>query len=371
MNSWQDNDQTPTVRHPQTVELQSMEIQTIHRLVPFSLPRACRVICASLPLLIAHDALAQAADPAQQTEAKPATNTPLISTRPGGPGGFGFGRPAPLPPGVKAERNISYVENGHRNQVLDLFLPEQPSGQPLPLMIWIHGGAWMAGNQSSPPVLYLVNKGFAVASVQHRFSSDALWPAQAYDCKAAIRFLRANAAKYHFDPNHFAVGGDSSGGHLAAFIGTSGGVAEMEGDLGNTNVSSRVQAVVDWFGPTDFMLMAQQSGPRSMLHHDAPNSPESRLLGGPVQEKRDLARTANPITYIDRSDPPFLIMHGDNDQLVPLAQSAMLAKALKDAGVDVTMKTIPGASHEGPQFRNAESQQLIEGFLSAKLKVDK
>jgi acetyl esterase/lipase len=287
-------------------------------------------------------------------------------------GGSGFGRGlAPLPAGVKAERNIPYVKNGHRNQVLDLFLPEQPSDKPLPLMIWIHGGAWMAGNQGSPPVLYLVPKGFAVASIQHRFSSDAIWPAQAYDCKAAIRFLRANAGKYHLDPDHFGVGGDSSGGHLAAFVGTSGDVKEMEGNLGNTNVSSRVQAVVDWFGPTDFTLMAQQSGPRSIIRHGASNTPESRLLGGPVQEKRDLARTANPLTYINKNDPPFLIMHGDNDQLVPLGQSVILAKALIDAGVEVTMKTIPGAGHEGPQFRNAESRRLIEEFLSRKLKVDK
>jgi acetyl esterase/lipase len=300
-----------------------------------------------------------------------ATNNMANPPRRGGPGGFGFGRPAPLPAGVKAERNIPYVENGHPNQVLDLFLPEQPSDKPLPLMIWIHGGAWMGGDQASPPVLYLVKKGFAVASIQYRFSQDALWPAQAYDCKAAIRFLRANAGKYHFDPDHFGAGGDSSGGHLAAFVGASGDVKEMEGDLGNTNVSSRVQAVVDWFGPTDVTLMGRQAGPHSMIQHDGPNSPESRLLGGPVQEKRDLAKTANPLTYVDKNAPPFLIMHGDNDQLVPLGQSVILAKALIDAGVEVTMKTLPRAGHEGPQFRTPESQRLIEEFLSRHLKVDK
>jgi acetyl esterase/lipase len=278
--------------------------------------------------------------------------------------------PAPQAASMRVERNIPYVENGHPNQVLDLFLPKQPSDKPLPLMIWIHGGAWMAGSQANPPVLYLVNKGFAVASIQHRFSSHAIWPAQAYDCKAGIRFLRANAAKYNFDPNCFGVGGDSSGGHLAAFVGTSGDVSEMEGDLGNTNVSSRVQAVVDWFGPTDFTLMAQQSGPGSMIPHDSPNSPESLLLGGPVHERGELARTANPLTYVDKKDPPFLIMHGDNDRLVPLGQSIILAEALIDAGVEeVTMKTIRGAGHEGPEFRNVESQQLIEEFLSRKLKV--
>ena len=300
-----------------------------------------------------------------------ATNSPANAPRRGSPAGFGFGRPAPLPDGVKAERNIPYVENGSPNQVLDIFLPEQPSDKPQPLMIWIHGGAWMGGSQSSPPVLFLLNQGFAVASIQHRFSSEAKWPAQSYDCKAAIRFLRANAAKYNFDPDHFGVGGDSSGGHLAAFVGTSGDVKEMEGDLGNTNASSRVQAVVDWFGPTDFTQMASESGPGSFIQHDQPNSPESMLLGGAVQQMKDLAKTANPITYVDRHDPPFLIMHGDNDQLVPHEQSVILAKALIDAGDEVTMKTLHGAGHEDPQFRSTENQRLIEEFLTQQLKTDK
>jgi acetyl esterase/lipase len=274
-----------------------------------------------------------------------------------------------LPAGIKAERNIPYVENGHRNQILDVYLPETPSEKPLPLMIWIHGGAWMGGSQANPPALYLVKKGFAVASIQYRFVKDAIWPAQSYDCKAAIRFLRANAAKYNFDPDRFAVGGDSAGGHLAAFIGTSGDVKEMEGDLGNTNVSSRVQAVVDWFGPTDLLLMGEQAGPNSMVKHDDANAPEALLMGGPVQEKKDLAKTANPLTYIDKNDPPFLIMHGDNDQLVPIAQSRILAKALIDAGVEVTTKTIPGAGHEDPKFRSPENQRLMEDFLRRALKM--
>jgi acetyl esterase/lipase len=278
---------------------------------------------------------------------------------------------AALPADVKAQTNIPYVENGSPNQVLDIYLPEQPSDKPLPLMIWIHGGAWMAGSQANPPVLFLVNKGFAVASIQYRFSSQARWPAQAHDCKAAVRFLRANAAKYNFDPDRFAVGGDSAGGHLAAFVGTSGDVKDIEGELGNPGASSRVHAVVDWFGPTDLTLMAQQSGPRSMIQHDSPNSPESVLLGGPVQERKELASTANPLTYIDKDDPPFLIMHGDNDQLVPLGQSEILAEALKKAGVDATFKTLPGAGHGDRQFRSAENLQLMEDFLARALQPAK
>lgn len=324
-----------------------------------------------VPAILVSAAMGQApagtAKPAEQAAPQPQG----AAARQSGPDGFAFGRPAPLPAGVKVERGIRYVENGHPNQVLDIYLPEQRSEKPLPLVIWIHGGAWMGGTQANPPLLYLVNKGFAVASIQYRFSSHAIWPAQAHDCKAAVRFLRANATKYNVDPNRFGVGGDSAGGHLAAFIGTSGGVKEMEGDLGSTNSSSRVQAAVDWYGPTDLTLMGQQAGPRSMIQHDAPNSPEARLLGGPVQEKRDAAKTANPLTYIDKNDPPFLIMHGDNDQLVPLAQSTILAKALIDAGVETTMKTIAGVGHGSPEFHSAESRRLIEDFFTRTLKAAK
>lgn len=271
--------------------------------------------------------------------------------------------------GIKVEKNIPYVTNGHPKQVLDLYLPTQNSDKPLPLVIWIHGGAWMAGDKANPPVMYLLDKGFAVASVEYRFVQDAIWPAQIHDCKAAIRFLRANATKYHLDPQHFGVGGDSAGGHLAAVVGTSGGVKELEGELGNAGVSSEVQAVVDWFGPTDLLVLGAQSGPNSVLNHEAADSPESRLMGGPIQEKRELAKTANPLTYISKNDPPFLIMHGDKDNLVPLAQSIMLAKALIDAGVETTMITVPGAWHEGPEFHNPENRRIMEEFFARHLKV--
>jgi len=146
----------------------------------FILPHFCTF--GFIPLLIVTAAIAQVPD-AAKSDGGPAANPPAATNAPAnpvrrGPGGFGFGRPAPVPAGVKAERNIPYVENGHPNDVLDLFLPEQPSDKPLPLMIWIHGRAWMGGSQASPPVLYLVPTGFAVACIQHRFSQDALWPAR-------------------------------------------------------------------------------------------------------------------------------------------------------------------------------------------------
>lgn len=276
--------------------------------------------------------------------------------------------PTQVPAGVAVQRDIPYVVNGAKNQVLDIFLPEARSDKPLPLVIWIHGGAWIGGSHHNPPVLFLVKHGFAVASVQHRFSSEVKWPGQAYDVKAAIRFLRANAVKYNFDPDHFGLGGDSSGGHLASFAGTSGDVKAMEGNLGNPGVTTKVQAVIDWFGPTDVVQLASQAKPGGFIHYGAASSPEGMLLGGSVQEKKDLAASANPITYITADEPPFLIMHGDNDMLVPWGQSEILAKALIAHGNQVTMKTLHGAGHEDPQFHSMENQRLIEEFLTLHLK---
>ncbi|MCA9258836.1 MAG: alpha/beta hydrolase [Planctomycetales bacterium] len=267
----------------------------------------------------------------------------------------------------RVERNIHYVEAGHPQQILDLYLPATEPERPAPLLIWIHGGAWLAGDHSHTPMEFLVNQGFAVASIQYRFSSHAIWPAQAHDCKAAIRFLRANAAAYHIAPERFGVAGASAGGHLSAVVGTSGDVAALEGELGNGEQSSRVQAVVDLFGPTDLTLMARQAGPESSMDHDAPDSPESRLMGGPIQSEHELARTANPLTYVDPKDPPHLIIHGDKDPLVPRAQSVLLATALIDNGVETTMYTIPGAGHGGPQFQDLRTRRLIVDFLNRHL----
>ncbi|MGH8024952.1 MAG: alpha/beta hydrolase fold domain-containing protein [Limisphaerales bacterium] len=321
---------------------------------------AGRFAFASLLVLMGTAMMAQMSPPA----------FPAGTVRPhGGRGGFGFER-ARLPFGIKAERNIPYVKNGGPNQVLDIFPPETPSAKPLPLMIWVNGGAWLGGDQHDPPVLFLVTNGFAVASIQYRFSSQVKWPGQAYDVKAAIRFLRANAARYNFDPGHFGIGGDSAGGHLAAFAGTSGDVKSMEGDLGNPGYSTKVQAVVDWFGPTDLTQMEKEAKPGSWIQHNSPDAPEALLLGGPVQQMKELAATANPITYITSNEPPFLIMHGDNDLLVPWGQSDILAKALIDAGNEVTMKTIHGAGHEDRRFHSPANQRLMLDFLTLHLKTE-
>ena len=213
------------------------------------------------------------------------------------------------PPGLPPSRmltNIAYVANGTGNQKLDLYLPA--SGTNWPLIVWIHGGGWMEGSKEQPPGLRFLVHGFALASINYRLSQEAIFPAQLLDCKAAIRWLRAHAVEHGIDPDRIGVWG-ASGGHLAAMLGTTGGVKEFDqGD--NPGVSSRVQAVCDCFGPTDLTQITKYP---SDINHAAPDSPESRLLGGPIAQNVEKAARANPIGYITKEAPPFLIMHGDKD----------------------------------------------------------
>jgi acetyl esterase/lipase len=274
-----------------------------------------------------------------------------------------IGQPAQLPAGTTVHRNIPYVTNGHERQKLDLYLPQ--SDKPLPLIIWIHGGAWRAGSKDfGVPLDYLAD-GYAVASINYRLSQHAIFPAQIQDCKAAVRWLRANAQNYNLDPNHFAAWGPSAGGHLVALLGTTGDINEF--DVGeNLSVSSRVQAVVDYFGPTDFLQMEAHRLPNGMVH-DSPDSPESKLIGGNVQDNPDKVARANPITYITSDDPPFLIVHGDTDPLVPHHQSELLEAALKNANVPVTFYTVKGGGHGG--FIDPNVPKLTKEFLAEYLKA--
>lgn len=265
-----------------------------------------------------------------------------------------------LPDGTKAHRDLEYVQGGHERQRLDLYVPER-ADKPLPVIVWVHGGAWLAGNkEGGGPALPFVRKGYAVASINYRLSQHAKFPAQIEDCKAAIRWLRANAKTYNVDPDHIGVWGASAGGHLVALLGTSGDVKELEGEDGPTGQSSRVQAVVDWFGPTDFTKMGGS--------HDSPDSPEAKLVGGPVQENKEKAERANPITYVSKDDPPFLILHGDKDPTVPFSQSELLEEALRKAGLDVTFRPVKGAGHGGREFSSEENRKLVEEFFDKHLK---
>lgn len=271
-----------------------------------------------------------------------------------------------VPRGVKAHRDLAYVGDGHERQTLDLFLPEKADG-PLPLIIWIHGGGWQTGSKEGCPPLRngYTERGYAVASINYRLSGHAVFPAQIEDCKAAIRWLRAHAEEYSLDSQRFGVWGSSAGGHLAALVGTSGDVTAF--DVGaNQDQSSHVQAVCDYFGPTDFMVFVTTPGYES---HATVNSPEAKLIGGAVKENKDKAASANPITYVSHDDPAFLIVHGDKDRTVPINQSQLLYDGLKRVGVSVHFHTIKAAGH-GQGFGGPEIEPMVGDFFDRVLKAE-
>ncbi len=267
-----------------------------------------------------------------------------------------------VPDGVTVYRDVAYVTDGHERQKLDLYVPD--TGENLPLIIWVHGGAWRGGDKTHYNPKEYLKAGYAGASINYRLSQHAVFPAQIEDVKAAVRWLRANAETYRFDRKRFAAWGSSAGGHLVAMLGTTGDVAEFEvGE--NLEVSSRIQAVVDYFGPTDFLQMDAQSLPDGLVH-DAPDSPESQLVGGPIQEHKERVARANPITYVSKDDSPILIIHGDQDKLVPYHQSVLLHDALEEAGVPVTLYRVEGGGHGW--FRDPKVPELTKTFLEKHLK---
>jgi acetyl esterase/lipase len=275
-------------------------------------------------------------------------------------------KPPQLPPGTRVERDLAYGPLGERN-TLDLYLPEKADG-PLPLVIWVHGGAWRGGSKANGgPAIRLLQHGYAVASINYRLSQHALFPAQLNDCKAAVRYLRANAKKFGLDAEHFGCWGPSAGGHLVALLGTAGGAAELEGDGPIQGVSSRVQAVCDWYGPSDFAKVVEQAIPGTKIDRTSPNCPEALLIGGKIADNPDKVKRANPITYIGKDCPPFLIMHGEQDDVVPVGQSRILHEALKAAGCDSTFVSIPDARH-GQGVGTAEHFKQIVAFFDRHLK---
>ncbi len=248
---------------------------------------------------------------------------------------------------------------------LDLYLPVH--GRPAPLLIWIHGGAWMHGGKGDPPVLSYLHETYALASIEYHFSHEALFPRQAHTCKAAVRWLRAHAQELGYLADRIGVLGASAGGHLAACLGASNGNSDLEGGMGPYPAeSSSVQAVVDLFGPTDFIHMLDYE---SDMDHAALDSPESLLLGNAVLNVPDKVAAANPITYISARTCPFFIVHGDQDILIPWQQSALLRDALRAEGIPVEFQLIAGAGHGGPAV-NAACAGPVREFLQRTLLLD-
>jgi acetyl esterase/lipase len=274
-------------------------------------------------------------------------------------------------------QNIQY-EIEPPGKMLDLYLPR---GQgPFPVVINIHGGGFKYGDRSQlPPRLSqaLLDNGYAIASIDYRLSDEAPFPAAVADVKAAVRFLRANSAQYQLDPERIAVFGQSAGGNLAAMVGTTGTIPDFEDDsLGSEGISSQVQAVIDWYGPTDFSQMDAQAKaqgcPASDQTHDAADSFESAYIGGPVQSLPKVVALSDPINFITEDTPPFLIQKGDQDCTVPVENTKMLADALQAAGLDVTYTLLPGAGHGDSGgtliFESPSNIQTVLNFLKTKLK---
>jgi acetyl esterase/lipase len=265
---------------------------------------------------------------------------------------------------MKIDRDLEYANVNGRALHLDLYSAD-PATEARPLIVWLHGGGWSSGDKFPSSATRLIVDGYVVASVEYRLSGEAKWPSQVFDCKAAIRWLRANASKYNIDPAHIGVWGTSSGGYLAALLGTSGDVKELEGDEGNLDQSSKVQATVDFSGAFDPVKMeATASKTKSDLAF-------SVLFGGPLAQNQDKVKAANPVTYASKDDGPFLVVHGTADQAVPPQQSEMLVSALKAAGVTSSLTLVPGADHSISNVYTPVIEEAVATFFDKNLRDGK
>lgn len=261
---------------------------------------------------------------------------------------------------VISELDISYADGDNPRQCLDLYLPEDCESGSLPVIVFFHGGAWLEGNKSSGAdrVKPFVRSGkYAGVSAGYRLTNEAIWPAQIYDCKAAIRWVRANADKYGLNPEKIAVWGGSAGAHLALMVGLTGSEDELEGDVGKyDDVSSDVCGVANFFGPTAIFRMAEQS---SDMDHVTAQSPEGLLIGGAVPENPEKAKAASPVTYVTNDDPPVLTVHGTVDPIVPYQQAEILDRALKKAGIESYFISVKGGGHGGFPDETIERAEMF------------
>lgn len=235
--------------------------------------------------------------------------------------------------------DVEVGRGGGRILRADLAYPGDAPSKPRPAVLWIHGGGWSNGSHKGNGAQWLADHGYFTMSVEYRLVAESPWPAQLEDCKLAVRWLRAHAARYHVDPDRIGVWGSSAGGHLAACLGTMNDLFEGEG--GFTGQSSAVQAVADFYGPVDFT----GGGPhgRAAYYHNHPVL--KALFGGSFDDRSAVWKEGSPITHVDAKDPPFFIAHGDQDRTVPISQSKNMADALSKAGIPVELVVVKGAGH--------------------------
>jgi acetyl esterase/lipase len=261
--------------------------------------------------------------------------------------------------GPSVARDVEYARIGAERLALDLHMP---TGEPrAPLIVWVHGGAWRSGSRASMPLGALVEQGYAVASVDYRLTPVAPFPAQVHDIKAAIRFLRAKQAELGIDARQIAIAGDSAGGHLAALVGVSAGVAELEGDVGeHDGESSAVQAIASFYGASNLTTILSQSTPHGL----GVRIPALQLLlGGQPEDKPELARLASPVTHVDASDPPLLLLHGDQDPQMPINQAHELVGKYEEFKLPVQFEVVHGGAHGGDVYHDARRVEVVRAFL--------
>ncbi|HZF27966.1 MAG TPA: alpha/beta hydrolase [Gammaproteobacteria bacterium] len=262
--------------------------------------------------------------------------------------------------------DIEYARSGTDVLRLDLYESERTTNETL--LVWLHGGAWENGSKAAVPagVIGLVGRGYAIASVDFLPASAARFPAQVLEIKAAIRFLRAQARTYGYDATRIGILGVSSGAHLAALVGTSNGEAELEGSLGeHLDQSSAVQAIVSYFGASNLMTILDQSTPFGV---GVRQPALIRLLGGLPSEVEPIAKLASPVFHVDSTDPPLLLLHGDQDRQMPINQSHELEGAYERQGLNVDFIVVHDAGHGGDAFYAPAHLQRVVSFLDAELR---
>jgi acetyl esterase/lipase len=250
--------------------------------------------------------------------------------------------------------DVQYCTGGGKPLLMDVFVPTQPIRKPTPAVLWIHGGGWERGDKNgNTGALLLAGEGFVTASLFYRLSGDSPFPADIEDCKCAIRFLRANAARFGIDPEQIGVAGASAGGHLAELVAAAGPAAGLEGTGGWPGVSSHVQAVSAWYGVSDFTVGAMQ-----FQHHTG--QVVIKLFRGTEKDHPGLYRQASPIFYVSRDGPPLFLAHGEEDDLVPIDQSVRMAEAWRKAGLPVEFIPVRNAGHDFAQVGNGPVSPSVE-----------
>jgi acetyl esterase/lipase len=259
---------------------------------------------------------------------------------------------------AREHKDIIYATVDGKDLGLDLYLPAGVS-EPA-LIVWVHGGAWRNGTKAQVPPVFVQN-GFATASLDFRQSTEARFPANVHDIKAAIRFLRANAPEYGYRADRIAIGGSSSGAHLAALVGVTNGHAGLEGTVGrHPGESSAVHAILDYYGASNLMTILTQSTPFGL---NMRRPALDLLLGGQPEDTKGLAELASPVNHVDAGDPPLLLLHGDQDPQMPINQAHELHGAYRRQGLDAELHVVYGAAHGGDRFFAPEYLEPALSFL--------